>query len=409
MKKIFQLTLGIMASLGGFVDIGELVFTVKAGAIFGYQLLWAIVIGTIGIIVFAEMSGRVAAVVHQPVFTLVRNRLGFKVGLFTLIASNLVNIITCAAEIGGVAILIRLLTGWSYPVLIVGVTLTLIAIIALLPFKWIERFFGFTGVLMIAFVIFALALHVEWQQFAKGLVPLSAKPTNPVLYAYFMVGIFSSLMMPYEVYFYSSGGIEEGWRKQDIPTNKLIANAGFSLGAIVAFALIIVGAQVFLPAGVQPDLVGTSALPGAVAFGKPGLILALLGMIFSVAGAAVETCLAGAYNFAQFFHYRWGRHFAPREAPWFTVTWIVILLLAAGILVSGIDPVQLVEYSVIFAVIVLPLTYLAIMVMAQDKTQMGAHRNSRIDNVLGWTFFMIVCLAAVAAIPLMILTRKGNI
>ena len=41
--KIFQVALGILAAIGGFVDIGDLVFNVSAGATFGYQLLWVIV------------------------------------------------------------------------------------------------------------------------------------------------------------------------------------------------------------------------------------------------------------------------------------------------------------------------------------------------------------------------------
>src|SRR4051812_45075692 len=38
--------------------IGELVFTSQAGAHFGYRLLWVIALGTVGIVVFGEMSGR---------------------------------------------------------------------------------------------------------------------------------------------------------------------------------------------------------------------------------------------------------------------------------------------------------------------------------------------------------------
>ena len=79
--KVFQVALGILAAIGGFVDIGDLVFNVSAGATFGYQLLWVIVIGVVGIIVYSEMCGRVAAVSGRPVFDAVRERLGFKVGL----------------------------------------------------------------------------------------------------------------------------------------------------------------------------------------------------------------------------------------------------------------------------------------------------------------------------------------
>src|SRR5205807_9905612 len=94
MRKLLGITLGIMTALGGFVDLGQIVFTTQAGALFGYKLLWAIVLGSIAIIVYMEMCGRVAVVAQVPVFAVVRTRLGHKLGLATLIASNLLNLIT---------------------------------------------------------------------------------------------------------------------------------------------------------------------------------------------------------------------------------------------------------------------------------------------------------------------------
>ena len=61
MSNILEITLGIMTAMGGFVDVSELVFTAQAGAKFLYALIWVIVLGTIIIMVFGEMSGRVAA------------------------------------------------------------------------------------------------------------------------------------------------------------------------------------------------------------------------------------------------------------------------------------------------------------------------------------------------------------
>ena len=81
MKKVFQLTLGIMTALGGFVDLGQIVFTMQAGALFGYRLLWSIVLGAIAIILYMEMCGRVAAVAQRPVFAVVRRHLGRLVGI----------------------------------------------------------------------------------------------------------------------------------------------------------------------------------------------------------------------------------------------------------------------------------------------------------------------------------------
>ena len=55
-EKILGITLGIMTALGGFVDLGQIVFTTQAGALFGYQLMWAIALGTAAIIICMEMK-----------------------------------------------------------------------------------------------------------------------------------------------------------------------------------------------------------------------------------------------------------------------------------------------------------------------------------------------------------------
>ena len=88
--KIFKVALGILAAIGGFVDIGDLVFNVAAGATFGYQLLWVVVVGVVGIIVYSEMCGRVAAVSGKAVFDAVRERVGFKAGLAALVSAQVV-------------------------------------------------------------------------------------------------------------------------------------------------------------------------------------------------------------------------------------------------------------------------------------------------------------------------------
>src|SRR3954469_16624868 len=109
MKSILKIALGVIAALGGFLDIGDLVFNTQAGALYRYDLLWAVVLGTIGIAVYAEMCGRVAAVTQRPVFDVIRMRWGFGIGLVTLVAATFVNVLTVAAELGGVAIILELL------------------------------------------------------------------------------------------------------------------------------------------------------------------------------------------------------------------------------------------------------------------------------------------------------------
>jgi Mn2+/Fe2+ NRAMP family transporter len=293
---------------------------------------------------------------------------------------------------------------------LIALTAALIGTIALLPFEYIERVFGLSGLIMIVFVVVAVSLHPEWLEVAKGFIPRlpDGGKSQILLYAYFAVGIFSSVLMPYEVYFYSSGGIEEEWEHTDLFDNKLTSIIGFSLGAVVASALIVMGGAFHAPRGLNPEALGGSALAPAYQFGKVGLLLALLGMLATIAGSAVETCLAGAYNFCQFFKYKWGRRLKPHQTPVFTKSWIIIFVLAMGITLTGYDPVKIVEYSVMFAVVVLPLTYAPIMIVAGDETIMGQYANSKFQRILGWIMFALVTIAAAAAIPLMIVTEMGK-
>ena len=159
MKNFLAIALGILSAIGGFVDIGDLVFNTQAGATFGFQLLWVVVVGVVGIIVYSEMCGRVAAVAKRPVFDLVRERAGFGAGLSTLIASQLVNLLTCAAEIGGVAICMQLLSGLPYRLLIPVAVVGLAVACWVLRFEWIERVFGYLGLGLLVFAVAAIKLH----------------------------------------------------------------------------------------------------------------------------------------------------------------------------------------------------------------------------------------------------------
>ena len=44
--KILELFLGILTAVGGFVEIGEMVFMSQAGAHFGFRLLWVVALRT---------------------------------------------------------------------------------------------------------------------------------------------------------------------------------------------------------------------------------------------------------------------------------------------------------------------------------------------------------------------------
>lgn len=411
MEKALELFLGVLTAMGGFVEIGELTFSLNAGAKFGYHLLFVIALGTIGIIVYCEMAGRVAAVAGQPVFNLIRERVGLSMGAVTLVAALAVNLLTCAAEIGGIALVWQLLAPIPYRAWVAVALLFLLVVVWVLPFKWIERVFGLGGLFMIVFLVVAVREVSDWGELLAGFIPSVPKlesTSQYMLFAYYAVALLSSVMLPYETYFYASGAIEDKWTPADVPMNRVIVIVGFALGSLLAVALVSLGVTVFDPLRIEPQLPGVAALPVALTFGKVGLLVALAGLFFVFAGAAIETCLSGAYSLAQFFGWPWGRFRGHARAPRFTIAWIATFVLAALIIASGVDPVTVVEYSIVFSVVILPLTYFPLLLVAGDPRVMGRHVNGKLSSWLGWFYLVLVTITALAAIPLLVLTHGGR-
>jgi Mn2+/Fe2+ NRAMP family transporter len=369
--------------------------------------MWVIPIGVVGIIVYSEMSGRVAAVSGKAVFDAVRERTGFGAGLSALIASEVVNLLTLAAEIGGVAIALQLLSGLPYRVLLVLAVVGLAIVLWTIKLDWMERIFGYGGLCLLVFAVAAVKLGPDWTKVGSGFIPHLAQ-NNPWLYLYFAVGLLGAAMTPYEVYFYSSGGVEDRWTAKDLGLNRANAIVGYALGGFLSLALMIVGAAVFLHHGINPEHLGTIALGAEQPLGKIGLLLAIVGIFFAVGGASIDTVFSGAYNLAQFLGWEWGRYRHPAGAPRFALTWIVLLVLAFAIVITGVDPVMLTEYAVIFSAVALPLTYIPILLVANDREYMGANTNGRLANVLGFAYLIMILVIAITAIPLMIITNVGQ-
>ena len=405
-NRLLQVALGILAAIGGFVDIGELVFNGQAGSRFGYQLIWAVLLGTVGIFVYAEMCGRVAAVSERAVFDLVRERMGFLAGLVTLTAAELVCLLTLAAEVGGVAVMLRLLLGLPYGLTVVVAVVAMLLLLWFVPFDGLERVFGYAGLCLLVFAVVALTHAPNWSAIARGVVP-SLDPQRTALSLYFAIGLVATTMSPYEVYFYSSGAVEDGWSPRELPLNRVTVFFGFGLGALLSISLLVASAELLRPAGIQPEMLGTTAgLAGTL--GPIALVVGMLGMLFAVGGAAVETSLAGAYTMSQFLGWQWGKFRGPARAPRFTLTWIAILAIGGLVLATGVAPVSLTEYAVIFAAVAMPLTYLPVLLVADDPRFMGAHRNGRLARGVGWTYLAVITVASLAAIPLLVITGAGS-
>jgi Mn2+/Fe2+ NRAMP family transporter len=409
MNKLLAFTLGILTAIGGFVDIGDLVTNALVGARFGLHLVWITIVGIIGICVYAEMSGRVVATSGRPTFDIIRERLGPRTGLVALIGSFLVTALTLTAELGGVSLTFELATGLNYLLFVPFVLVVVWLVLWRVKFGTMENIFGLMGLMLIVYAVAVWQAHPDWGSLAHQVAqPKPIGQETWPTYWYYAVALFGAALTPYEVFFFSSGGVEEHWTRKELKEARVNVFVGFPLGGILSISIAAICALVYLPRGIEVSTLGQTVLPIAFTLGQLGLIVVLLGIFAATFGAALETALSVGYTIAQYFGWQWGKYVRPREAPRFHALIIFTMIAGAMLLLTTVDPVKVTEYSVVFSAVALPLTYFPILIVANDRRYAGNYVNGWLSNTLGLIFLAIIAVASVAAIPLMIWTRAGQ-
>ena len=409
MKKVFGLALGILTAIGGFLDIGDLVTNAVVGSRFGLSLGWVVVVGVVGICLFAQMSGRVAAISGRATFELIRERLGPRVALGNLGASFLINLMTLTAEVGGIALALQLASSVSYLLWVVFAAAAVWLVIWRVKFSIMENVAGLVGLTLIGFAVALFLLGPDWSELGRqALQRAPLGPEKVSTYWYYAIALFGAAMTPYEVFFFSSGAVEEKWDVRNLAQSRANVLVGFPLGGVLSLAIAGCGAVVLLPQVIAVTSLSQVMLPVALAGGKLLLAVIILGVVAATFGAALETTLSAGYTIAQFFGWSWGKFRPPAQAARFHLLMIICLIVGLGVLMTGVDPIQVTELSVVFSAVALPLTYLPILIVANDPEYMGERVNSRGLNAAALVYLVIILIASLAAIPLMIITGAGR-
>lgn len=409
MKKIFSVALGILTAIGGFVDIGDLVTNGVVGSRFGLGLAWVVVLGVVGICLYANMAGRVAAVSGRATFEIIRERLGPRAAAANLSASFFINLMTLTAEIGGVALALQLATDVGRMAWIPVAAFAIWIVIWRVRFSIMENVAGLLGLFLIVFAVSVFMLHPNWGDLLhQATAPVISEKESAATYWYFAIALFGAAMTPYEVFFFSSGAVEEHWTKKDLGTARLNVMVGFPLGGLLSLAIASSAAIVLLPNQIEVTSLSQTVMPVVAAGGKLALAFVIVGIVAATFGAGLETALSGGYILAQFLGWPWGKFRRPAEASRFHVVMFISIVVGAAVLFTGIDPIMVTEYSVVFSAIALPLTYLPILIVANDSEYMGDETNGKVVNMFASVYLVIILAAALAAIPLMIVTGAGQ-
>jgi Mn2+/Fe2+ NRAMP family transporter len=402
MKNVLKIALGILTSIGGFLDVGAIATSAEAGAVFGPRLLWVLAFSTLCIVFLVEMAGRLAAVSKHTLADALRERYGFRFFIIPYVSEMVVDLLVLGAEIGGVCLALQFITGIPFRWFAIPVALLVWLFIWLGSFSLVEDATAILGLVTLAFVVGAIRMKPDLHAVATGFIP-SLPPHDAAHYWYIVLSIIGAIISPYLIYFYSSGAVEDGWSVKDLQVNRAVATIGMGFGSIVAMGVMVVAAMTLLPAGIALDGYEQVPLMLSRSLGLAGFYLLAASLGIACFGACVEVALALAYLTAQTFGWNWGENLAPRRNARFATIYTGAILIAACITLLAADPLKLTLFSMALTVVILPLLLLPMIMLMNDKKFLKEHRNGWISNTMGVVIVLTALILSVLAIPLQLI------
>ncbi|MFN2644430.1 MAG: Nramp family divalent metal transporter [Burkholderiales bacterium] len=400
MKRLLAIGLGIVTSIGGFLDAGSIATSAQAGAAFGYGLLWAVALGTVCVIFLVEMSGRFAIVSGHTITDAIRKRFGFPALAAPFAVTMLVNLLVLASELGAVCVALELATGIPFQFWAVPVAIALWLLLWVATFDVVEEGTALLGLVTLCFVVAVFKLGAEPAELMRATLVPTLPTEERAHYLFLAVSIVGATIAPYLFLFYSSGAIEDKWDKSYLLPNRVVATLGMLFGAAISMAVIVVAALTLKPQGVRVEDYHQAALMLIPAFGHWGFKLFLASLAIACFGAALELSLASAYAAAQTFGWNWGEDLKPRRAARFSVAYTGFIAVATLIVLAGVNPMKLTLFSMAITAVILPLTVLPFLLLMNDRIYMKDHVNSRFSNVVVVLIVFLSAVLALVAIPL---------
>lgn len=402
MKRPLEITLGIITGIGGFLEAGSLATSAQAGADYGFQLGWSLVLGSACLAFLCEMSGRFTAISKHTIPDALRERLGFPFFAIVLAAMLLVMELVLMAELGGVAMAFQLATGVRFGWWIIPIALLAWWLLWRGTFGVIEQGVSLLGLLTISFVVAAVKLGPPYGEVARGLVP-SLPAHQPAHYWFIAVSVLGASISPYLFFFYSSGAVEEHWDVSYLGINRLTTGLGMGFGGVVALGALVVAAMVFHPAGVKVEHYEQLAQLLPAALGPAGYWLFVGALGVACFGAALEIALTSAYAMAQGFGWDWSENQPPATDARFSLTYTGALALAALPMAAGLDPLKVTVFGMALTAAALPLAIVPFLLLMNDPVYVRDYGNGWLGNAIVLVITLLACLLALVAIPLQLL------
>ncbi len=375
----------------------------QAGAAFGLSTLWTALIAFPLMAALQQMCAKIGLVTGHGLTGALKEHYPRPVLYLMLLFSFPAIVMNIGADIAAMGAVGNLL----FPAIettyfSVFFTILLLVLIIYLPYQKIASILKYLCLVLLVYLIVPFLYQQDWLAVLKATFIPSIKFDKEFISI--LVGILGTTISPYLFFWQASMEVEEMKHKtKHLVVNKKVIHEmeqdvdfGMSFSGLVMFFIILTTGTVLFKGGIhQIDTVEQAALALKPLAGNAAYLLFAVGVIGTglLAIPVLSGCLS--YIITETFGWEQGLDKKFHEAKAFYIVIAFSLMLGLSLNYIGISPIQALIYSAIFYGMTAPVLIAIILHIANNKSIMGKHTNTRTANVLGFAALTIMTLAAV--------------
>ena len=365
--------------VGSFIGPGTITSATRAGATYGYALLWTVIFSVIAVIVMQEMAARLGIVTQnglaEELVKELSDRPPLKWAMIILVASAIVlgGVAYMGGDLTGTAIGISSLTGIPSnivaPIWGIGV---LILINIGDAVKTLEKLLSVcVSVMAIVFVVTMIIVKPDLGELLMGAVP--NVPQNAIMTCVAMIG---TTVVPYNMFIHATSARKTWHNPEELPLARFDVTISMIIGGIITGAVMITAGTVMRGMTVSSAAdMAVQLEPLLGSFSKPFLSI---GLISAGVSSAVVTPLGVSYVLAGLFKWK-----MDKTDKRFFATNIIVVVIGIIVSATGYNPISIIMMAQAVNGIFLPIIVIALVFITSRTRVLGQYKNSLLRNLLG--------------------------
>jgi NRAMP (natural resistance-associated macrophage protein)-like metal ion transporter len=385
----------------------------QAGAQFGLNILWSVVLAYPLMVAVQVISARIGRVTGKGLAANLLEVLpqSAVVALALLLfAANTINIGADIAAMGAAA---ELLVGGGAVAFTIFAAAISLLLQVFVPYHAYVKYLKWLTLVLFAYVGVAFAVHIDWLEVVRSVVAPDIQFS--AAWVTVIVAVFGTTISPYLFFWQTAEEIEDMELKHQSDLRHMTRPAarhqlrrvaidtftGMAISDLISFFIILTTAVTLHRSGITDIQTSAQAANALRPIAGPlAFLLFSLGIIGT--GFLAVPVLAGStgYAVAEAFGLPKGLEKTPREAKAFYGVIVASMVIALGSIWLPIDPIKMLFWSaVINGVVSVPILG-AMMVLARSRHQMGIYVANPWQRILGWAAAAVMAAAVIAMFAL---------